>query len=79
VLALTDKGGAATTDGDGSVLVRGMTTEAVGDIAFEQGIRLHELSLMRASLEEAYMEVTADSVEYHAEVQPGAAAIGSGV
>jgi ABC-2 type transport system ATP-binding protein len=79
VLALTDKGGTATTDGDGSLLVRGMTTEAVGDIAFEQGIRLHELSLMRASLEEAYMEVTADSVEYHAEVQPGAAAIGSGV
>jgi len=79
VLALTDKGGDATTDSDGSLLVRGMTTEAVGDIAFEQGIRLHELSLMRASLEEAYMEVTADSVEYHAEVQPGAAAIGSGV
>jgi ABC-2 type transport system ATP-binding protein len=79
VLALTGKGGTATTDGDGSLLVRGMTTEAVGDIAFEQGIRLHELSLMRASLEEAYMEVTADSVEYHAEVQPGAAAIGSGV
>ncbi|HEY7261596.1 MAG TPA: ATP-binding cassette domain-containing protein [Trebonia sp.] len=79
VLALTDKGGAATADSDGSLLVRGMTTEAVGDIAFEQGIRLHELSVMRASLEEAYMEVTADSVEYHAEVQPGAAAIGSGV
>ena len=79
VLALTDKGGTATTDGDGSLLVRGMTTEAVGDVAFEQGIRLHELSVMRASLEEAYMEVTADSVEYHAEVQPGAAAIGSGV
>jgi ABC-2 type transport system ATP-binding protein len=79
VPALTGKGGAATTDSDGSLLVRGMTTEAIGDIAFEQGIRLHELSLMRASLEEAYMEVTADSVEYHAEVQPGAAAIGSGV
>jgi ABC-2 type transport system ATP-binding protein len=79
VLALTGKGGTATSDGDGSLLVRGMTTEAVGDIAFERGIRLHELSLMRASLEEAYMEVTADSVEYHAEVQPGAAAIGSGV
>jgi ABC-2 type transport system ATP-binding protein len=79
VLALTDKGGTATADGDGALLVRGMTTEAVGDVAFEQGIRLHELSVMRASLEEAYMEVTADSVEYHAEVQPGAAAIGSGV
>ena len=39
---------------------------SVGDIAFEQGIRLHELTMLRASLEEAYMEVTADAVEYHA-------------
>jgi ABC-2 type transport system ATP-binding protein len=50
----------------------------VGDIAFDKGIRLHELTTMRASLEEAFMELTADSVEYHAEV-PGEATIGSGV
>jgi ABC-2 type transport system ATP-binding protein len=56
-----------------------MPADMVGDIAFEQGIRLHELSVMRASLEEAYMEVTADSVEYHAEARTGAAPIGSGV
>jgi ABC-2 type transport system ATP-binding protein len=44
----------------------------VGDIAFEQGIRLHELTTVHASLEEAFMELTASSVEYHAGV-PGAA------
>ena len=66
-------------DGDGSLLVRGMPADMVGDIAFEQGIRLHELTMLRASLEEAYMEVTADSVEYHAEARTGAAPIGSGV
>jgi len=66
-------------DSDGSLLVRGMAADMVGDIAFEQGIRLHELTLLRASLEEAYMEVTADSVEYHAEARTGAAPIGSGV
>jgi ABC-2 type transport system ATP-binding protein len=83
VLAIAAKGGTATADGDGTLVVRGMTPEAVGDIAFENEIRLHELSLVRASLEEAFMELTADSVEYHAGV-PGAAAsapanIGSGV
>ena len=49
-----------------------MTADAVGDIAFEQGIRLHELTMVRASLEEAFMELTAGSVEYHAGV-PGTA------
>jgi ABC-2 type transport system ATP-binding protein len=83
VLAIAAKGGTATADGDGTLLVRGMTVDAVGDIAFEEGIRLHELSVMRASLEEAFMELTASSVEYHAGV-PGttastAANIGSGV
>jgi ABC-2 type transport system ATP-binding protein len=79
LLAVAAKGGTATVDGDGSLLVRGMPADMVGDIAFEQGIRLHELTVLRASLEEAYMEVTADSVEYHAEARTGAAPIGSGV
>ena len=78
-LAVAAKDGTATVDSDGSLLVRGMAADMVGDIAFEQGIRLHELTLLRASLEEAYMEVTADAVEYHAEARTGAAPIGSGV
>ena len=74
VLAVAAKGGTATADGDGTLLVRGMAADAVGDIAFEQGIRLHELTTTRASLEEAFMALTADSVEYHAGVPgvPGA-------
>src|ERR1700758_3661555 len=67
-LALAAKGGEATAGSDGTLLVRGLTTDAIGDIAFEQGIRVHELSALRASLEEAFMELTADSVEYHAGV-----------
>jgi ABC-2 type transport system ATP-binding protein len=78
-LALAAKGGEATADGDGTLLVRGLTTDAIGDIAFEQGIRVHELSALRASLEEAFMELTADSVEYHAGVPDAPAGIGSGV
>jgi len=78
-LAVAAKGGAATAGSDGALLVRGLTTDAIGDIAFEQGIRVHELSVLRASLEEAFMELTADSVEYHAGVPDAPASIGSGV
>ncbi|HEX4834281.1 MAG TPA: ATP-binding cassette domain-containing protein [Trebonia sp.] len=65
-LALAAAGGRASTESDGTLTVRGMTTDQVGDIAFDQGIRLHELGAVRASLEAAFMELTGDSVEYHA-------------
>jgi len=78
-LTLAARGGDATADGDGTLLVRGLTTDAIGDIAFEQGIRVHELSVLRASLEEAFMELTADSVEFHAGVPDATASIGSEV
>ncbi|GAA1069024.1 ABC transporter ATP-binding protein [Kitasatospora nipponensis] len=41
----------------------------LGDLAAANGITLHELSPQRASLEEAFMQMTADSVEYHAGAQ----------
>jgi ABC-2 type transport system ATP-binding protein len=81
VRAVTGKGGTAGVDDDGSIEVRGMTAEEIGDLAFSEGLRLHELTTVRASLEEAFMELTASSVEYHADV-PGSRAtttIGSGV
>ncbi len=51
--------GATTATNDDAIEVRGMTAEAIGDIAFEQVIRLHELTTVHASLEEAFMELTA--------------------
>ena len=72
IKGLTAEGATTATDDDGAIEVRGMTAEAVGDIAFEQAIRLHELTTVHASLEEAFVELTASSVEYHAAV-PGAA------
>ena len=46
------------------LIVTGLSAERVGDLAHELGVRLHELYTERASLEEAYMELTADSVQY---------------
>jgi ABC-2 type transport system ATP-binding protein len=79
VLAIAAEGGRATAEGDGTLVVQGMATDKVGDIAFDRGIRLHELTAVRASLEEAFMELTADSVEYRAEVPGKSTTIGSGV
>jgi len=58
---------AGAADGEaGELEVSGLTEERVGDIAFAHGVRLHHLTPSRASLEQAFMELTADSVEYHA-------------
>jgi ABC-2 type transport system ATP-binding protein len=45
----------------------------IGDLARDHGISLHELSPQRASLEEAFMQMTADSVEYRTgDIHPSA-------
>ncbi|GGU93063.1 ABC transporter ATP-binding protein [Actinomadura cremea] len=46
------------------LIVVGGTMERIGDLAFEHRVRVHELSMRKASLEQAYMELTAASVEY---------------
>jgi ABC-2 type transport system ATP-binding protein len=43
-----------------------MEAARIGDIAAEHRIALHELSPQNASLEAAFMELTRDSVDYHA-------------
>jgi ABC-2 type transport system ATP-binding protein len=65
----------ATTESDGSLTVHGLTAAQVGDLAFDHGVRLHELTVVRASLEAAFMELTADSVEYRAGEGPAEQAV----
>ncbi|MFC8218642.1 ABC transporter ATP-binding protein [Streptomyces sp. NPDC057362] len=64
--ALHDAGVLVVEAGDGVLEVDGDKSEAVGELAARQQIVLHELSPQRASLEEAFMQLTAESVEYHA-------------
>ncbi len=62
---LVASGGVVVTSAEpGTLDVRGIDAQAVGEIAFAHGIVLHELSPRRASLEEAYMALTQDAVEY---------------
>jgi ABC-2 type transport system ATP-binding protein len=50
---------------DDSVAVRGMTSAAVGELIAHEHLIVHELTPVRASLEDAFMELTRDSVEFH--------------
>jgi ABC-2 type transport system ATP-binding protein len=52
-------------DADG-LEVTGLSAAQIGQQAHELGVVLHELSPRRASLEEAFMDVTQDDVEFHA-------------
>ena len=46
---------------------------AIGDLVGKNGLYLHELTLVRSSLEDAFMTLTAASVEYHAATPAGIA------
>jgi len=63
--------------GPGLLEVTGLTAEQIGKAAFEHGVALYELTPQQASLEEAFMELTQDDVEYRtteSEVVVGGAA-----
>jgi ABC-2 type transport system ATP-binding protein len=62
----------ATVTGD-EVQISGLTSDQVGEIAAANQIVLHELTPVQVSLEEAFMDLTRDQVEYKAaEVAPAA-------
>ena len=60
---LTAAGLAVVEDGT-SLTVRHTTTEAVGELAAQHAIALHELSSQQVSLEQAYLASTDDATEY---------------
>jgi len=63
---LRAEGAKVETNGDGSLIVHGLEAQAIGDIAFQAGAPVHELAPQGASLEEAFMELTREDVEFHA-------------
>jgi ABC-2 type transport system ATP-binding protein len=65
VAAIRRVGGRVAAAGE-AIVIHGLAADKVGDLAYENGIRLHELAVAQASLEEAYMEQTAASVEFRA-------------
>jgi ABC-2 type transport system ATP-binding protein len=65
---VTAAGAGVREGGDGSIVITGLDPGQVGDLAYDNQVRLHELSPVHASLEQAFMELTAASVQFHAGV-----------
>jgi ABC-2 type transport system ATP-binding protein len=51
---------------DEELHVQGLDAASIGELVGKSGLLLHELTLVRSSLEDAFMTLTADSVEYSA-------------
>ncbi|MFD8561758.1 ABC transporter ATP-binding protein [Streptosporangium canum] len=64
--ALEARGATVTTEDDGGLSVSGVDAAEIGSLALAEGIALRELTPRSASLEEAFMELTEESVEYAA-------------
>ncbi|GAB2726541.1 ABC transporter ATP-binding protein [Streptomyces bullii] len=71
---LREAGITAVEAGGGTLEVDGGKAEHIGELAARHRITLHELSPQQASLEEAFMQLTAESVEYHAHAEASPAA-----
>ena len=70
--AALEREGATTVLGeDGSLTVQGPDEVKIGELAASIPVVLHELAPQSASLEEAFMELTGDAIEYHGELTTG--------
>lgn len=64
--------GRKVTGVDGGLIVVGATAQEIGELAGAHGIVLHELTPQRGSLEQAFMQMTGQDVEFHGTASPAA-------
>jgi ABC-2 type transport system ATP-binding protein len=64
--ALTQRGGMVERSPDGALLVTGLDCLEIGGMACAHDITLYELEAPRASLEQAFFELTRDATDYRA-------------
>ena len=61
---IAQRGGTATRQDDGALVVTGLDAAAIGDLAAGDGIAVHALVPRQASLEDAYLDLTRESTDY---------------
>jgi ABC-2 type transport system ATP-binding protein len=69
---LTARGASVTADPVGGFAVTGVDARVIGDLAAAHGIAVYELTARNASLEDVFMEVTGDHVDFRADPQRSA-------
>ena len=74
--ALTAAGAQVDPGDGGSLTVEGLTAPQIGDLAHREGLHVHELAPIAASLEDAFMELTQNEVEYRPSTMTGPVAAG---
>ncbi len=74
--SLTGAGATVLAQKDGSLTVGGLAAPQIGDLASSKGYRIHELTPIAASLEDAFMELTQDEVEYRPSMMAGGTSSG---
>jgi ABC-2 type transport system ATP-binding protein len=62
--ALAAHGAQISETNDEGLSVENLSAEQIGQIAFDEGVVLFELTPQRASLEDVFMDLTSDAVEY---------------
>ena len=67
---LVERGATVTASAPGHLEVEGLTNVQIGELAAARGLPLYELTPVSASLEEAYLALTRDEVEYRSETMP---------
>ena len=70
---LAGAGGTVTSTGSDTLVVIGLEPERIAELAAQHGLPVHELYRERASLEDAFIDMTRDAVEYVSERQGPAA------
>jgi ABC-2 type transport system ATP-binding protein len=63
---LAGTGVTVASTGQDTLTVTGLPASRIADLIAERGLRLHELAPQHVSLEEAYMELTKNAVDYQA-------------
>jgi len=61
---ITEQGAQAEPGEDGTLSITGMPAPRIAELAAQAGVAVYELTPQRASLEQAFMELTEDSLEY---------------
>jgi ABC-2 type transport system ATP-binding protein len=70
--ALIQRGGVVESSPDGALMVTGLDCLTIGGVACADDITLYELEASRASLEQAFFELTKDATDYRAGELAGA-------
>ena len=68
--ALRGRGLRAHPTDEGDLLVEGATPETVGDVANDIGVAVHRLAEEHSTLEQVYLDLTGDSVQYRVSAEP---------